>query len=151
MCPAHCGDSTRHECASKRHRNDMESASKTPPAGTTPTPASPQRPPGEDGIVEKLTRARRELLDLSARNRLLHVPRDTPRSGRLDIVKERSEDIYRILVRETRSMSFLASDATPDKDDDDSDAAYTDDKLQTALPEDTLEKRLLKTYYDEIG
>jgi len=126
----------------------MESAPKTPPAGTMPTPASPQRPPGEDGIVEKLTRARRELLDLSARNRLLHVPRDTARSGRLDIVKERSEDIYRILVRETRSMTFLSSDAKLDTDNDDPDAAYTDDKLQTALPQATLEKRLLKTYYD---
>src|SRR6187402_3137819 len=148
MCPAHCGDSTRHGCASRHHRNDMESAPKTPPVGTTPTPPSSQRQPGEDGIVEKLTRARRELLDLSARNRLLHVPRDTPRSGRLDIVKERSEDIYRMLVRETRSMTFLSSDAKLNTNKDDPDAAYTDDKLQTALPEVTLEKRLLKTYYD---
>jgi hypothetical protein len=31
---------------------------------------------------------------------------------------------------------------------DDPDAAYTDDKLQTALAEPVLEKRLLKTYYD---
>jgi hypothetical protein len=62
------------------------------------------------------------------------VPRDTPRSGRLDIVKERSEDIYRILVREARSMTFLSSDAKLDTDNDDPDAAYTDDKLQTGLP-----------------
>jgi len=45
-----------------------------------------ERTSGTDAVAESLMRARRELLDLSARNRLLHVPRDSPRSGRLDIV-----------------------------------------------------------------
>ncbi len=98
-------------------------------------------------LGQRLARARRELLDLSARNRLLHVPRENPRSGRLDIVKERSDDIYRILVGEARSMTFLGSDGAL-ADDDDPEAAYADDKLQTALAEKVLEKRLLKTYYD---
>ncbi|MEO7034260.1 MAG: DUF4011 domain-containing protein [Polyangiaceae bacterium] len=126
----------------------MTSTPSIPAVGAMPPALSPLQPRGDDGIVEKLTRARRELLDLSARNRLLHVARDSSRSGRLDIVKERSEDIYRIMVRETRSMTFLGSDKDPAKDDDDPDAGYTDDKLQTALPAVTLEKRLLKTYYD---
>src|SRR3954451_21910630 len=113
----------------------MASTPRIPGAAVMPAGLSTLQPSGDDGIVEKLTRARRELLDLSARNRLLHVARDTSRSGRLDIVKERSEDIYRILVRDGRAMTFLGSDSDPDKADDDPDeAAYTDDKLQTALP-----------------
>jgi len=127
----------------------MTSTPSIPAVGAMPAVPSSLQPRGDDGIVEKLTRARRELLDLSARNRLLHVARDTSRSGRLDIVKERSDDIYRILVRDGRAMTFLGSDSDPDKADDDPDAAaYTDDKLQTALPVLSLEKRLLKTYYD---
>jgi len=106
-----------------------------------------ERTSGTDAVAESLMRARRELLDLSARNRLLHVPRDSPRSGRLDIVRERANDIYRLLVSETRSMTFLATDAKAVASDD-PDAAYIDDKLQTVLPESVLEKRLLKTYYD---
>src|SRR4051812_1049426 len=107
----------------------MTSTPSIPAVGAMPAVPSSLQPRGDDGIVEKLTRARRELLDLSARNRLLHVARDTSRSGRLDIVKERSEDVYRILVRDGRAMTFLGSDSDPDKADDDPDAAYTDDKL----------------------
>lgn len=112
--------------------------------------ASASGGPLQDGGIalgERLLRARKELLDLSARNRTLHVPRDNPRSSRLDIVNERADDVYRMLVTETRSMSFLGSDAPPVVGDD-PDAAYIDDKLQTALPEPALERRLLKTYYD---
>jgi very-short-patch-repair endonuclease len=99
-------------------------------------------------ITHSLARAQRELLDLSARNRLLHVPRDRARSGRIDIVNERSENVFGILVRDSRSMSFLASEPKTLPDCEDPDAGYTDDCLQTALPGDSLEKRLLRTYYD---
>ena len=51
-----------------------------------------------------LQRAREELLDLSARNRLINTPRDPNRGKKLDIVDERSEEVFRLLVRERRAM-----------------------------------------------
>ena len=53
------------------------------------------------------------MLDLSARNRLINTPRDPARGKKLDIVDERSEDVFRLLVRERKAMSFL-----PGKEDD---------------------------------
>src|SRR6185437_6973136 len=55
-----------------------------------------------------LQRTRSNLLDLSLRNRLLNVPRTTAKSKRLDIVDEKSDEVFRILVREERAMTFLA-------------------------------------------
>lgn len=99
-------------------------------------------------LNETLERARRELLDLTARNRLLHVPRDRAKSGRIDIVRERADDIYRLLVQDGRSMSFLVSKEPAPPDPDEDEAAYTDDALQTSLEAEVLEKRLLRMYYD---
>ena len=63
----------------------------------------------EDQVLHtKLESARRELLDLSIRNRLLNTSRGTTRSGRLDIVDELSEQVYRILVHEKKAMTFKA-------------------------------------------
>lgn len=59
-----------------------------------------------DILHARLEAARRELLDLTARNRLLNTPRRVARTTRLDIVDERSEDIFRLLVNESRAMSF---------------------------------------------
>lgn len=59
-----------------------------------------------DILHARLEAARRELLDLTARNRLLNTPRRVARTTRLDIVDERSQDIFRLLVNEGRAMSF---------------------------------------------
>ena len=69
-------------------------------------------------IREDLERARRELLDLSTRNRLLSCPARN-RSG-LDIVDELCDEIYRILVTDSRSMSFLAGSGDPEESEGDS-------------------------------
>lgn len=125
--------------------------------------------------------ARRELLDLSARNRLINTQRGASKSSRLEIVDEKGDSVFRRLVIGGKSMSFLASNennasqfATPTEDEntllqpyenaavessdssDDSDR-HIDSRLQTTLESDSLQKRLLKierealTYEQEQG
>src|SRR5206468_1689998 len=48
-------------------------------------------------IVAKLDRAREELLDLSARNRMLNVPRFSKAARTIEVVDERSAQIFRML------------------------------------------------------
>ncbi|HMO12969.1 MAG TPA: DUF3320 domain-containing protein [Pirellulaceae bacterium] len=58
-------------------------------------------------LASQLERAKSELLDLTARNRLLNTSFGRSRSSRLDIVDELSQEIFRILAVEKREMSFL--------------------------------------------
>lgn len=119
-------------------------------------------------LETKLERARMELLDLSARNRLLNMPRSGKSAKILEIVDEQSSEIYRLLVRENRVFTFLAgrqaadAEATGEADeilelaqpeDDAVDergvaARHADTKLQTRLTPGGLQKRLLDLYYD---
>ena len=57
-------------------------------------------------ISAKLERARSELLDLSARNRLLNMPRSAKAAKIIEIVDERSDEVFRMLVREGRPFTF---------------------------------------------
>ena len=67
-------------------------------------------------LAEKLERARVELLDLSARNRLLNMPRGA-RSGRsIEIIDEKIDEIFRLLVREGKTFTFVAGRAADTKD-----------------------------------
>jgi len=113
-----------------------------------------------------LENARRELLDLTTRNRLLSTARRDSRSSRLEVVDEISEQVFRTLVVDKKAMSFLpvadeeAADAADDEPGllfqpgdqdltgDDTAARHKDDKLQTRLTSDRLQKKLLKLYYD---
>jgi len=113
-------------------------------------------------IAEKLVDARRELLDLSARNRLIHTPRGATRTGQLEITEELSAEVFRRLVEESKSMTFRAmpdpDDETKEREpltaDDDSfsystlDEAQKDEHLQTKLTAEPLQTRLLKLFYD---
>lgn len=67
--------------------------------------------PNNTPIRDKLDAARRDLLDLTTRNRLLNTPRHRVRSRSIEIVDERPEHVFRILVREGRPMSFLPASA----------------------------------------
>ncbi|MBX3499986.1 MAG: DUF3320 domain-containing protein [Alphaproteobacteria bacterium] len=122
----------------------------------------------ESSIAARLDAARRDLLDLSTRNRLLSIPAD-PRARLVRMRDERSADIYRLLVKEKRDLVFVADPLAPAKasaarpdaaepaDGDASDAtetqpapraepdesAFTDENLQTTLDAKALEKRLL--------
>ncbi|RVL95620.1 DUF4011 domain-containing protein, partial [Sinorhizobium meliloti] len=119
-------------------------------------------------VEAKIERARTELLDLSARNRLLNVPRFSKSAKTIDIVDEQSSEIFRILVTEGKAMTFLAGakgrgskdDDTGEElielalpDDDDRDEAgklvrHADSKLQTRMTPNALQKRLLDLYFD---
>lgn len=59
-------------------------------------------------IVEKLDRARMELLDISARNRPLSMPRHSKRAHSIEIVDEKSSEIFRLLISEVCVFTFLA-------------------------------------------
>src|SRR5689334_9709677 len=91
-------------------------------------------PPANFGepLEAKLERARTQLLDLSAHNRLLN----TPRSGRgvrtLEIEDERSAEIFRLLVREQRAFTFLPGRAAAGVQ-----SLFEEDELaELAQPED---------------
>ena len=120
--------------------------------------------------AERLDADRRELLDLSLRNTLLNFRR--LRTKGVEIVDERSDQIFRILVLEGKKMSFLAAEegagvqATdsgvaagdelafafeqPDEEaTDDNGVAlrHLDSKLQTPHQNVRLQRRLLNTYH----
>ncbi|WP_051949384.1 DUF3320 domain-containing protein [Methylosinus sp. PW1] len=121
-------------------------------------------------IAEKLDRARMELLDLSARNRLLNMPRSAKAGRSLEIVDEKSAEVFRLLIREGKVFTFVAgkaaraSDGEPEGESDEiSDLAqpeddvadergvftrHSDTRLQTRLTPKGLQKRLLELYYD---
>src|SRR4051812_27395790 len=119
-------------------------------------------------LEAKLERARMELLDLSARNRLLNIPRSSKSAKALEIVDEHSREVFRLLVREQRVFTFLPGKAAPDaqvaEDEDEiaelaqpeNDAfdergiaaRHVDTKLQTRLTPAGLQKRLLDLYLD---
>ena len=119
-------------------------------------------------VQEKLDRARTELLDLSARNRLLNIPRGARGAKSVTIVDELSDEVYAALVSKGRPFTFLpgraeAGDteapegdelpelAQPEDDEVDENgvaARHTDTKLQTRLTPSGLQKRLLELYFD---
>jgi Protein of unknown function (DUF4011) len=118
------------------------------------------------GILE---RARKELLELTTRNRLLNTPRRRPRAATIEVVDERSDQIFDLLVRHHRKLGFVArpeesggeaSDQTIDPfadlappDDEDLDEAgiaarHRDAWLQRTLSPERLQRALLKLYHD---
>lgn len=119
-------------------------------------------------VEAKIERARTELLDFSARNRLLNVPRFSKSAKTIDIVDERASEVFRILVTEGKAMTFLAGAkgrepkdgesseelielALPDDDDRDEAGRllrHGDTKLQTRMTPNALQKRLLDLYFD---
>lgn len=122
-------------------------------------------PPSSDAITPLLQNARLELLDLTARNRLLNAPRRTRVSSSLEIVDELSSEIFRLLVRENRKLTFQSAStsvsanpddpptALPQPADDEVDERgiakrHTNTKLQTLLPSEALQKRLLRLFHD---
>jgi len=122
-------------------------------------------------LREKLDRARTELLDLSARNRLLNIPRSSKSTRAVEIVDEKTAEIFRLLVRDGRPFTFVAGKAAragdeaepaddideidnlAQPDDDETDergvsARHSDTRLQTRFTPKGLQKRLLELYHD---
>jgi hypothetical protein len=118
-------------------------------------------------IDVKLERARTELLDLSARNRLLNIPRSAKSAKTLEIVDERGSEVFRLLVKDGKAFTFLAGRGEvvasedgeeeiaelvqPEDDGVDSRGVpnrHADTRLQTRLTPAGLQKKLLDLYYD---
>ena len=110
--------------------------------------------PNADAVASRLEADRKALLDLSLRNPLLNY---RPRARRLDIVGELPAQVYRSLVVERKRMAFLpAPEPAPEGADEAVEAPQSpptvqtvqdDLKLQTELPGDALQPRLLSIYY----
>ncbi|WP_043364531.1 DUF3320 domain-containing protein [Belnapia sp. F-4-1] len=123
-------------------------------------------------VAAKLERARAELLDLSARNRLLNVPRFSASARTIDVVDERSSEVFRLLVREAKACTFLPGRETAaDKAEADGDALlaelpqpieseaadergiasrHSDTRLQTRMTSKGLQKRLFDLFGDAL-
>lgn len=118
-------------------------------------------------IEVKLDRARTELLDLSARNRLLNIPRSAKSAKTLEFIDERGSEVFRLLVKDGKAFTFLAGrgEVVEDEDGDDEIAElgqpedegvdargvanrHADTRLQTRLTPAGLQKKLLDLYYD---
>jgi len=97
-------------------------------------------------VEAQLEQARRSLLDLTLRNRLLNFREGA--SSTIKVVDEFPDEVFRILVSEGKQMSFLPTlDDEPIFDADIGDQPqprHLDKKLQTAHSEELLQKRLLR-------
>ncbi len=118
-------------------------------------------------LEQKLEKARAELLDLGARNRLLNIPR-SKNTRFLEVIDERSELIYNLLVNEKKAFTFLHGKSGKEEgielEDEPSDdkkfiyqfdetntetkSQHLDTKLQTRLTPKGLQTRLLDLYHD---
>jgi hypothetical protein len=58
-------------------------------------------------IRDLLEKSRKELLDLSTRNRLLSIPVGSKSARIIQIEDEKSEQVYRLLVAEKKAFSFV--------------------------------------------
>ena len=108
-------------------------------------------------IESVLSQSRSKLLDIGTRNRLVHVKRENTRANCLNIINERSEDVFKILTGGSRKMRFkaLGKDrassnddelllAAPDKSLEEGSDRYTDQILETPLGPEGLARRLLR-------
>ena len=123
-------------------------------------------------VAQHLDHNRRELLDLSTRNRLLSIPVTSKSARLIHIEDERSDQVFRILKVDEKLMSFLPGrNSTGGAEEDDGDNGsysppmvlpedeeegdenrvakrHTDSRLQTALSPEGLQRRLLALYTD---
>ncbi|QXZ08463.1 DUF3320 domain-containing protein [Comamonas sp. Y33R10-2] len=141
-----------------------DGASEPAPSCTEPVvPAAP--------ITRQLDKSRQTLLDLSTRNRLLSLPQAAT-AKLLHFADELTPEVYRLLVTDSKAMSFVASkteqepltesavplavSALPQPDDEAGDARdergvaqrHRDLKLQTRLTSEKLQRRLLDMHSD---
>ena len=117
------------------------------------------------GVASQLNTSRQALLDLSTRNRLLHIPRRSKNVKTIEVTGESSVEVFKLLVKEGKALGFLptreADDDVPHEDVPDllpqpeGDAAGNGDsnkrdyrRLQTLLSSEGLQKRLLSLFLD---
>ncbi len=59
------------------------------------------------GVASQLNTSRQTLLDLSTRNRLLHIPRRSKNIKTIEVVGESSVEVFQLLVKEGKTLGFL--------------------------------------------
>lgn len=108
----------------------------------------------KSALAQLFNDTRKRLVETGTRNRLVHVNRSNTRGNVINILNERSDDVFTILAS-GKTMRFLGlgkdkddsddginlADASEDGFDDD---RYSDNQLETKLGPDALQKRLLK-------
>ena len=112
------------------------------------------------GLLEDV---RRRLVETGTRNRLIHVNRSAKRANVLDIVDERSADVFDLLKTQGKKMRFQPRDEEEDQpeeeplllaladdaeDPEDREARYRDLLLETRLGPEALQRRLLRLFTD---
>ena len=113
---------------------------------------------GHKRLLAALSEARRELIDLSRRNRLLHATRSGPRPHCLEIIETNADELFVAVARDGKQFGFAplaAADADVDGPERRRPAKLA--LLQTNLAQEPLDRRLLKlfrearTFEDEQG
>jgi len=115
--------------------------------------------PNRNTLASTIEIARRDLLDLGLRNTLLNYR--PLRAKGVEVVDEKPREIFRLLVREEKKLTFLPGDiAGPTGDGNGAEgqltqpgdergiaAKHTDSRLQTTHTSTQLQSRLLATYH----
>ena len=132
--------------------------------------ASEERTQGESYLTRGVTKAveslRHQLLDVGKRNKLINAPIGKTRAKQITIEDERSDEIFRILYLQGKSMTFepFRGDGSEELQDEEDESVFlptedvapntevavrhSDSKLQTRLTADSLQKKLLTLYRD---
>lgn len=118
-------------------------------------------------LEKVLNTTRINLLDLGKRNRLINCPKPKSRGKAIEVIDELSEEVFRLLVGEQRSMTFLPGrEAESEEEAEAGDVVgvylppddlgsggvaerHIDKNLQTRLTPKGLQRRLLGIYRDE--
>ncbi len=118
---------------------------------------------GSASLPAILNSLRKQLLDIGKRNKLIHMRLGSSQRNMLEIRDERSDEVFRILYGERKTMSFDPAEDTQDSSPSTSDslflnvyqlpdehaaleAHHMDRKLATRLGSEALHKRLLSLY-----
>jgi len=114
-----------------------------------------------EAIDTRIDKWKRQLIDLSKRNRLLHFK--PTKNGSVESIDEMPSEVFRILQLENRGMIFTAGVASGRPQERSQTIAlikydranlsekYTDNKLQTALPQDKLDATLLRLHQKSVS
>ncbi|SFR97208.1 DUF3320 domain-containing protein [Sphingomonas jatrophae] len=120
---------------------------------TATAPSTSSADPTRRAVQRLFDETRRRLVETGTRNRLVHVNRANTRGNVVNVINERSDDVYAILSG-GRAMRFRALGhdrhaagevvLADDHDDAIGEGRYTDNQLETRLGPDALAKKLLK-------
>lgn len=111
-------------------------------------------------ISRVLEAARRKLLETGTRNRLIHVNRANQRANCLNVINERSDDIFTLLRIQGKRMRFKAMGqdhieegqdilrSLPTDESEIGSERYSDNFIETPLGPEALARRLLRLSHD---